>query len=72
MQIVDAIKARLHERFFAYHLSKIGDNSVMPSSWSVDSAAHAVHQVNTLLMLQFRLSKQLGNWFTDRVGNWLR
>ena len=71
--ISEGPQARFHERFFASHASKIGGNTVVPSSWSIDKTVHGLQQTNTLMRLQLQLSRQLGNWFAERVGNlWRR
>ena len=58
--------------FFASRVSKIGGNSVIPSSWSVDQAVHGIQQANTLMMLRLQFARQLGHGFAECVGNWLR
>ena len=43
----------------------------MRDSQSVDHIVHGFQQANTLV-LQLQLSREPGNWFAERVGNWLR
>ena len=69
--VSESPQAKFHERFFASHVSKIGDNTLGPSSWSVDQTAYSFQQANTLVILQLQLARQLGNWVAERVGNWL-
>ena len=70
--VSESPEAKFHERFFASHVQKIGGNTMIPSSWSVDKMVHGLQQTNTLMMLQLQVSRQLGNWFAERIGNWLR
>ena len=65
-------QARFHERFFASHVSEIGGNTVIPSSLSLDQTVHGFQHANILVMLQLQLSRQLGDRFAERAGNWLR
>ena len=51
--VSESPQARFHERNFASHVSKIGGNTMMPSSWSVDKTVHGLQQPNTLMMLHF-------------------
>ena len=52
-------------------VSKISRNTVVPASWSIDKTVHGLQQSNTLMMLHVQLSRKLGDWFAERVGNWL-
>ena len=61
----------LHDGFLTFHVSKINRNTVVPSSWSIDKTVHGLQQSNALMMSQLQLSRQLGDWFTERVGNCL-
>ena len=70
--VSESPQAKLNEIFFASHVSKIGGNTMIPSSWSVDKTVQSLQQTNTLMMLQLQLSRKLGNWFAERVGNCLR
>ena len=51
--VSESPQPRFHERIFASHVSKIGGNTMMPSSWSVDKTVHGLQQPNTLMMLHF-------------------
>ena len=52
-------QAKFNERFFASHVWKIGGNTLLPSSWSVDQTVHGPQQANTLVMLRF--AEHVGN-----------